>query len=212
VGLLTLEKADVTKVKELEQLIQTVVNKFGGFHYVAINHGVQGEFKKIHEIDLTKDEAAKVVNVNILGALNCLTICSKWLVEKGQGGSIVLTASLAHTGAPNMAAYSASKGAVVSLTKTAAKDLAPHGIRVNCISPKFIGPDDGYMWRRQVEQQSAVGSQYFSSDPATTAAAMVASVPLRRLGSPDEVASVVAFLFSDDASYLTGNNIEITGG
>jgi NAD(P)-dependent dehydrogenase (short-subunit alcohol dehydrogenase family) len=114
------------------------------------------------------------------------------------------------SGAPNMPAYSASKAAVVGLTKSAAKDLAPAGIRVNAVSPAFIGP--GRMWERQVELQAAVGSQYYATDPADVAAQMIAMVPLRRYGSLDEVARVVAFLLSDEASYVTGVNIEIAGG
>jgi NAD(P)-dependent dehydrogenase (short-subunit alcohol dehydrogenase family) len=113
-------------------------------------------------------------------------------------------------GAPNMAAYSASKAAVIGLTLSAAKDLAPHGIRVNAISPAFIGP--GRMWTRQVEAQAMAGSQYYGTDPADVAEQMISQVPLRRFGTLEEVASSVVFLLSDDASYLTGVNLEIAGG
>ncbi len=91
-----------------------------------------------------------------------------------------------------MAAYSASKAAVIALTKTAAKDLAHHSIRVNSVSPAFIGP--GVMWDRQVELQAATPSQYFSDQPDEVAAQMINSVPLRRYGSLDEVAAAVLFL------------------
>jgi NAD(P)-dependent dehydrogenase (short-subunit alcohol dehydrogenase family) len=114
------------------------------------------------------------------------------------------------SGAPNMPAYSASKAAVIGLTRSAAKDLAPAGIRVNAVSPAFIGP--GRMWETQVAEQAAAGSQYYSTDPALVAEQMLAMVPLRRYGSPSEVASAVDFLLSDDASYVTGVNLEVTGG
>ena len=113
-------------------------------------------------------------------------------------------------GAPNMAGYSASKAAVIGLTKSSAKDLAPFNIRVNAISPAFIGP--GAMWDRQVELQASAGSQYFSADPAEVATQMISTIPMRRFGSLEEVASVVEFLLSPAASYLTGVNIEISGG
>ena len=123
---------------------------------------------------------------------------------------MVNTASMAKGGAPNMAAYSASKAAVVALTKTAAKDLAPDSIRVNSVSPAFIGP--GLMWDRQVQLQADTPSQYFADDPDEVAAQMIGSVPLRRYGSLDEVAAAVLFLLSDDASYITAFDIEISGG
>jgi 2-dehydro-3-deoxy-L-rhamnonate dehydrogenase (NAD+) len=109
-----------------------------------------------------------------------------------------------------MPAYSASKAAVIGLTKAAAKDLAPAGIRVNTVSPGFVGP--GRMWERQVTEQAAVGSQYYANDPDVVARQMVEMVPLRRYGSPQEVARVVAFLLSSSASYLTGVNVEVSGG
>jgi NAD(P)-dependent dehydrogenase (short-subunit alcohol dehydrogenase family) len=111
---------------------------------------------------------------------------------------------------PNMPAYSASKAAVIGLTKAAAKDLAPAGVHVNAVSPGFIAP--GPMWDTQVAQQAAAGSQYYATEPATVARQMVEMVPLRRCGSPREVAGVAAFLLSDAASYLTSINIEASGG
>jgi NAD(P)-dependent dehydrogenase (short-subunit alcohol dehydrogenase family) len=98
----------------------------------------------------------------------------------------------------------------IGLTKSAAKDLAPAGIRVNSVSPAFIGP--GRMWDNQVAAQAAAASPYFAEDPEQVAREMIAMVPLRRYGSTDEVARVVAFLLSDDASYVTGINVEIAGG
>ena len=109
-----------------------------------------------------------------------------------------------------MAAYSASKAAVIALTKTAAKDLAAQSIRVNSVSPAFIGP--GVMWDRQVALQAQTPSQYFADDPQMVAAQMLASIPMRRYGSLDEVASAVLFLLSDEASYITAFDIEVSGG
>jgi NAD(P)-dependent dehydrogenase (short-subunit alcohol dehydrogenase family) len=113
-------------------------------------------------------------------------------------------------GAPNMPAYAASKAAVLGLTKTASRDLAPHGIRVNAISPAFIGP--GAMWDNQVARQAAAGSQYYDSDPEAVARQMIGMIPLRRYGAPSEVADVICYLASDRSSYLTGINVEIAGG
>src|SRR4029077_2402384 len=95
------------------------------------------------------------------------------------------------SGPPNLPAQPAGKAAGVGLSKAAARDLAPHGIRVNAVSPGFIGP--GRMWETQVERQAEAGGQYFAGDPQTVASQMIAMVPLRRYGAPKEVAAVVAF-------------------
>ena len=109
-----------------------------------------------------------------------------------------------------MTAYSASKAAIIGMAKSAAKDLAPAGIRVSSVSPAFVGP--GRMWDSQVAAQAAARSPYFADDPVQVAEQMIGMVPLRRYGSTAEVARVVAFLLSDEASYLTGINVEIAGG
>jgi NAD(P)-dependent dehydrogenase (short-subunit alcohol dehydrogenase family) len=109
-----------------------------------------------------------------------------------------------------MLAYSASKFAVIGITQTAAKDLAAYHIRVNAVSPALIGP--GAMWTRQTQLQAGVGSQYFDADPKVVEQQMINSVPMRRLGSLEEVANGVAFLMSEEASYITGFNLELTGG
>ena len=132
------------------------------------------------------------------------------MIKNEVKGSIVNVASEATCGAPNMIAYSASKGAVLSMTRTASKDLAPYNIRVNCISPCFIG--DNKMWDRQCELQARVDSIYYSNDPKEVAKQMIARVPVRRVGTIEEVISVTAFLLSDLSSYVIGQDIHITGG
>src|SRR5207249_7174229 len=96
------------------------------------------------------------------------------------------------SGATNMPAYTAWKAAVIGMTKAAAKDLAPHGIRVNAVSPAFVGP--GRMWETQVARQAATGSQYYATEPDEAATQMIGMVPLRRYGSPHEIAHGVRVL------------------
>ncbi len=185
------------------------VGELGPFDGLVNNAGYQGVFRPVDSYPL--DDARRVVEVNVLGAMTVLAAVGRAMIAAGSGGAMVNVASMAGvSGAPNMPAYAASKAAVIGLTKAAAKDLAPNGIRVNAVSPAFIGP--GRMWDTQVARQAAAGSQYYAADPAEVAAQMIGMVPMRRYGSVHEVATVVAFLLSDDASYVTGVNVEISGG
>ncbi|HEX4525375.1 MAG TPA: SDR family NAD(P)-dependent oxidoreductase [Gaiellaceae bacterium] len=177
---------------------------------VVNSAGYQGAFVSVEGYPL--EDTRRVLEVNVVGVMAVLAATARSMIKGGGGGggSIVNIASMAGvSGAANMPAYSASKAAVIGLTKAAARDLAPHGIRVNAVSPGFIGP--GRMWETQVARQAKAGGPY-AGDPAQVAAQMIGTVPLGRYGSPEEVGEAVAFLLSDAASYLTGVNLEVSGG
>ncbi|MEH2468004.1 SDR family NAD(P)-dependent oxidoreductase [Nostoc sp.] len=199
---------DVTASDDVGKAFTDAIEQLGRIDYVFNNAGYQGVFAKTNEYP--EDDFQKVININVVGVFHILKAAAQHLRNAG-GGAIVNMASYAGViGPPNMLAYSASKFAVIGMTQTAAKDLAPYGIRVNALSPALIGP--GFLWTRQTELQAAVGSQYFDADPKVVEQQMLNSVPMRRLGSLAEVANGVTFLMSDEASYITGFNLEVTGG
>ncbi|MEH2109230.1 SDR family NAD(P)-dependent oxidoreductase [Nostoc sp.] len=201
-------RCNVTASEEVAQAFSAAVEQFGRIDYIFNNAGYQGVFAKTDEYP--EEDFQKVIDINVVGVFHVLKAAAQHLRKSG-GGAIVNMASYAGVvGPPNMIAYSASKFAVIGITQTAAKDLAPYHIRVNALSPALIGP--GMMWTRQTELQAGVGSQYFDADPKVVEQQMINSVPMRRLGSLEEVANSVAFLMSDEASYITGFNLELTGG
>ena len=193
-----------------EAAVTAVVEELGPLGGLVNNAGYQGVFMPVDRYPI--DDARRVVEINVLGVMTVLAAAAgRAMIAAKSGGAVVNIASMAGvSGAPNMPAYAASKAAVIGLTKAAAKDLAPERIRVNAVSPAFVGP--GRMWETQVTKQAAAGSQVCSTDPDLVAAQMIGLVPMRRYGSAHEVATVVAFLLSDDASYVTGANVEVSGG
>jgi len=206
---LTADAEAVTFDVRDEAAVTAAVQELGPLRGLVNNAGYQGVFTSVDRYPL--EDARRVFDINVLGAMTVLAAVGRAMIDGGAGGSVVNIASMAGvSGAPNMPAYSASKAAVIGLTKAAAKDLAPNGIRVNAVSPAFVGP--GRMWDAQVARQAAAGSQYYATDPDVVAAQMIDMVPMRRYGSAHEVATVVAFLLSDDASYVTGVNVEVSGG
>eukprot|EP00429_Kryptoperidinium_foliaceum_P059411 CAMPEP_0176086670 /NCGR_PEP_ID=MMETSP0120_2-20121206/43386_1 /TAXON_ID=160619 /ORGANISM="Kryptoperidinium foliaceum, Strain CCMP 1326" /LENGTH=310 /DNA_ID=CAMNT_0017420505 /DNA_START=48 /DNA_END=978 /DNA_ORIENTATION=+ len=206
---------DITEEGAVAQMVDGVKREFSRIDCLFNNAGYQGLFAPVDMYAV--DDFEKVLKINTTGVFSVLKHVSKVMVEQ-KAGAIVNTGSCAGLGCPTMMpAYASSKAAVVHLTKIAALDLAPSSVRVNSVSPAYIGPEDGYMWKRQVEMQAKANptgakEAYFSDDPEQVAQQMVASVPLRRLGTVEEVAQTVMFLLSDESSYITGVDINVSGG
>ena len=188
------------------------------------NAGYQG--KIIPMLDYDPDDFKTVMDINVVGMFIVMqAVAKKMKIQHDNAAAaaaadqssscscaIVNTASVAALrGTPAMIAYASSKAAVLTMTVTAAKELAQYNIRVNAISPALIGP--GYMWDRQNELHAQVGAPFYAlDDPEQVAQYKIASVPMKRLGSVEEVIKVVAFLLSDQSSYMTGTNLVVDGG
>jgi NAD(P)-dependent dehydrogenase (short-subunit alcohol dehydrogenase family) len=186
------EVVDVAKLSDVEGLVSTAVETFGALDVMVSNAGIA---LTRSFVDTSEEELDRILAVNLKGVFYCGQAAARWMIEHGRTGSIVNVASTSSVvGAPNSAAYCASKGGVGMLTKAMALELGPLGIRVNAVAPGWIRTGMNPL-----------------TDPDRIRQAE-ASVPLGRIGTPDDVASVIHFLVSDDAAYVNGVMIFVDGG
>ena len=165
-----------------------------GPYWLVVNNA--GVFSNTPLLEMTLQEWDRVQAVNVRSMVVVIQALAPAMVAAGAGGRIVNVASMAaKLGTPGEAAYAASKAAVVALSRIAAMELGPHGVTVNAICPGYV--------------LTEMGADTRTDDQI---AAWTAKSPLGRLGDPGDVASAVAFLASDDGSYMTGQAINVTGG
>lgn len=182
---------DVTNEADVQRLIDTSVERFGGLDVLVNNAGItrDASLKK-----MTVDDFDAVITVHLRGTWLGIRAASAVMREQQRGSIINLSSMSGKVGNPGQTNYSAAKAGVVGMTKAAAKELAHHGVRVNAIQPGLI----------KTPMTAAMSPEAFAATEAT--------IPMRRAGEPQEVASVVAFLASDLSSYMTGTVLEVSGG
>lgn len=191
-------EADISDEASVADAIARAVDKFGRIDHHHLNAGIFGSFVALP--DLTVEEFEHVMAVNVRGAFLGVRAAFRQFSAQGTPGSIVVTASIASlTGAADLLPYHTSKHAVVGLVHGAAVYGGPLGIRVNGVAPGIV-PTDLF-----AAAATATGGKNDMEHRAST-------TPLRRAGSPAEIAGVAAFLLSEDASYVTGQIVSADGG
>jgi NAD(P)-dependent dehydrogenase (short-subunit alcohol dehydrogenase family) len=192
--------ADVSNEHEVAEYVRAAVDKFGTIDVFYNNAGVEGDIKPITEYSL--EAFRRVLDVNVVGVFLGMKHVLPVMLKKNKG-SIINTASIAGlVGSPHIAVYSASKHAVIGLTKSAAWECTATGVRVNCVCPGLI---DSRMLSAIIDGRNP-------GNAPTPNEKIVERIPARRLGQASEVASIVAFLASDEASYVSGSAYTVDGG
>ena len=192
--------ADVTSEEEVAGYVRAAIDRFGSIDVFCNNAGVEGDIAPITRYSL--QAFRKVIDVNVVGVFLGLKHVLAVMLRQDKG-SIINTASIAGlTGATEIAAYTASKHAVIGLTKSAALECTATGVRVNCVCPGLI---DSRMLSAIIDGHNPTRAPLANER-------IVERIPARRLGHASEVASIVAFLASDEASYVSGSAYTVDGG
>ncbi len=186
--------ADVRRESEVQALVERTVKQFGHIDIAVNNAGTEGMPGPV--TDQSAESYTATFDTNVLGVLLSMKHELRVMQPQGSGSIVNISSTMGSRGAPNASLYTASKHAVEGLTKSAALEAAAFGVRVNAIAP---GPVETAMLDR------FTGS-------AERKAGMVAGIPLKRAGKPDELADAILFVASDKASFITGQIISVNGG
>ena len=190
-GQATISKFDVSDFDTVHQEIDKIIEKFGGLHILINNAGITQDTLLMR---MKEDDWDSVISINLKGTFNCTRAVTRNMFKQREGRIINLTSVVGEMGNAGQTNYAASKAGVIGFTKACAREMAPRGITVNAVSPGFIKTDI------TDELPEDIKKDYISK------------IPLNRFGTTEDVAGAVAFLTSDDASYITGEVFRVNGG
>ena len=188
-GKINIYKCDVSNFDECESTVKKVIEDFGGVDILVNNAGITND-KLV--LQMGEDDFDSVIGTNLKGAFNMIKHCYRNFMKKKYGKIINISSVAGLIGNAGQANYSSAKAGIIGLTKTAAKELASRNVCCNAIAPGFIKTD----MTESFQENDAVKS----------------AIPLKRMGSTDEVANLAAFLADDVSDYITGEVIRIDGG
>jgi 2-hydroxycyclohexanecarboxyl-CoA dehydrogenase len=184
--------ADVTDRATVDAMVRTVMERFGRIDVLVNNAGWDKGEAFLDSEPATWD---RILQINLYGVFNTLKAVLPVMVEQGSGRVVNLGSDAGRVGSSGEAVYAAAKGGVIAFTKAMAREMARHQVNVNCVSP---GPTDTALF-------ASMGGDKLRE-------ALTKAIPFRRLGQPEDVANTVAFLASDEASFLTGQTVSVSGG
>jgi 2-dehydro-3-deoxy-L-rhamnonate dehydrogenase (NAD+) len=184
--------ADVTKAADVDAAIRRVVDSWGRLDILVNNAGITGRSFPIHE--LTDEDWRRVIDADLTSVFLCCRAAIKVMLGQGSGRIINIASIAGKEGNPTLVPYSAAKAGVIGLTKALAKEVCTRGILVHAIAPAVIGTE----LLQQMEQ--------------STVDLLVSKIPMGRVGRPEEVAALAAWLASDDCSFTTGAVHDLSGG
>jgi NAD(P)-dependent dehydrogenase (short-subunit alcohol dehydrogenase family) len=184
--------ADVAQVAQGQALVARAVKELGGIDVLVNNAGV---YPRSPFLELSEREWDHVLDVNLKGSCFCAQAAAREMIAGGRRGSIINLSSSSVRGQPRGVHYTASKGGIITMTRTMALELAPHGIRVNAIAP---GTTDTAQPRGGNTEEELV--------------ALARTIPLGRIAQPEDIASVAVFLASEESRHMTGQTLHVNGG
>jgi len=186
-------ETDVLDATSVSEMLQAALGRFGAIDFLVNNAGMLGPIKPLWET--TDEEVERVFDLNVRAVFTCTRVVARHMMERKRGSIVTLASVAGKDGPKGMSIYAASKAAVIAFTKSWAKDLVAHGVRVNCVAPSLVGSTG-----MQGEMPD-----WFSSDS-------VGRIPMGRPATAAEVANVIAFLLSDEASFVTAACYDVSGG
>ncbi len=184
-------KADISSYSDVENMMKKSIDEFGTIDILVNNAGItkDGLLMRMKEEDFDS-----VINVNLKGAFNCTKHVSAIMLKQRSGRVINISSVTGLTGNAGQVNYSSAKAGIIGMTKSVAREFASRGVTCNAVAPGYIQTD------------------MTDTLPAKVKDVIMSTIPLKRLGTPEDVANVVAFLASEEASYITGQVINIDGG